>query len=238
MEEEKAAGDSGQRNGVGSEMVNKPSDSGQAADSDGKGDEIPLGNGRTGGGQGNGESSDAETVILINLNVEEAKLSKGDDKEVSCVIDVRCKDSWDGEKVCRICHLGSEGSIEVAVSSADPGGVVCGSSSSMELIQLGCGCKDELGVAHPHCAEAWFKLKGNRVCEICGEAAKNITGIVVDRDRILDALNHVRLMNEPGGGATENRQGGCWKGQPFCNFLMACLVIAFVLPWFFRVNMF
>uniref|UniRef100_A0A2P2PXU3 RING-CH-type domain-containing protein n=1 Tax=Rhizophora mucronata TaxID=61149 RepID=A0A2P2PXU3_RHIMU len=31
----------------------------------------------------------------------------------------------------------------------------------MDLIQLGCGCKDDLGIAHAHCAEAWFKLKGN-----------------------------------------------------------------------------
>ncbi|MCI13975.1 hypothetical protein A2U01_0035100, partial [Trifolium medium] len=30
------------------------------------------------------------------------------------------------------------------------------------LIMLGCACKDELGIAHRHCAEAWFKIKGNR----------------------------------------------------------------------------
>ncbi|CAN1847439.1 hypothetical protein LINPERHAP1_LOCUS38548 [Linum perenne] len=233
MEAEKAAGDLGQRNGIGLEIVNESSDSGKAADLDGK---VGSANDRTGGGQGHGESSNEgvvppETVILItcaeNLNVEEGKLSKGD-KESSFVIDVKCKDSWDGEKVCRICHLGCE------AATGDPAAV---SVSSMELIQLGCGCKDELGVAHAHCGEAWFKLKGNRVCEICGETAKNITGVVGDGNGFLEEWNHVRFIN--GGDANSlDRRGGCWRAQPLCNFLMACLVIAFVLPWFFRVNMF
>lgn len=48
------------------------------------------------------------------------------------------------EKICRICHLGWE------------------SSCSDQLIQLGCGCKGELGVSHLPCAQTWFKQKGNR----------------------------------------------------------------------------
>lgn len=54
---------------------------------------------------------------------------------------------WEAEKMCRICHLSPDGAEDV-----------------LELIQLGCGCKGELGIAHRHCAEAWFKLKGNRYC--------------------------------------------------------------------------
>ncbi|XXG90243.1 hypothetical protein AAC387_Pa12g2058 [Persea americana] len=53
------------------------------------------------------------------------------------------------------------------------------------FIQLGCGCKDGLGTVHCHCAEVWFRLKGNRRCEIC-----------------------------------------------VCIFVMVCLVLAFVLPWY------
>ncbi|KAF0919048.1 hypothetical protein E2562_028271 [Oryza meyeriana var. granulata] len=48
---------------------------------------------------------------------------------------------------CRICHLVPEGAVE-------PGS---------EVIRLGCGCKDELGAAHRHCAEAWFRIKGDRL---------------------------------------------------------------------------
>ncbi|CAN0910997.1 hypothetical protein LINGRAPRIM_LOCUS1434 [Linum grandiflorum] len=177
--------------------------------------DVGLANGRAGGGQ---EKLDAALD-------EGGKVAKTG----SYVIEM----SWDegGEKVCRICHLmSSEGSI---LEGAAVTGVVV---TSMELIQLGCGCKDELGVVHSHCGEAWFKLKGNRVCEICGETAKNITG-VADNIRFMEEWNQMRLIHtnpaQSGRGG-----GGCWRGQPFCNFLMACLVIAFVLPWFFRVNMF
>ncbi|KAK0586088.1 hypothetical protein LWI29_000727 [Acer saccharum] len=30
-------------------------------------------------------------------------------------------------------------------------------------IEFGCFCKADLAAAHKHCAEAWFKIKGNKV---------------------------------------------------------------------------
>lgn len=80
-----------------------------------------------------------------------------DDKCSSCVIDVKNGESLDVEWVCRICHLSSDQSLESTSTSASTS-----TSNEKELIQLGCGCKDELGAAHSYCAEAWFKLKGNR----------------------------------------------------------------------------
>lgn len=50
------------------------------------------------------------------------------------------------ERDCRICHLSLE-------SSSNESGVP---------IELGCSCKDDLATAHKHCAEAWFKIKGNK----------------------------------------------------------------------------
>lgn len=112
-----------------------------------------------------------ETIIIVNSEENQCirsgfEMSKvmvdnksmknvSEGKKKSCVIDVRCgnggfKDS-DGERVCRICHLSSEGLAETKATGF-----------SAELMQLGCGCKDELGIAHGYCAEAWFKLKGNR----------------------------------------------------------------------------
>ena len=73
-----------------------------------------------------------------------------------------------------------------------------------------------------------------RMCEICGQTAKNITGV---RDNRFIEDWHDQGSTS-GGVRSSVRGGGCWRGQPFCNFLMACLVMAFVLPWFFRVNMF
>ncbi|KAL7102765.1 hypothetical protein ACP275_08G138600 [Erythranthe tilingii] len=152
----------------------------------------------------------------------EAKTEGADDKCSSCVIDVRCDEfAEENQRVCRICHLTSKES----------------GSNSIELIELGCGCKGELGVAHQNCAEAWFRMRGNRLCEICGETAKNITG-VSDHNGFMEEWNE-SVSGDTAGNTTssaENRR--CLRGQPLCNFLMACLVIAFVLPWFFRVNMF
>ncbi|KAL2343280.1 hypothetical protein Fmac_004565 [Flemingia macrophylla] len=152
----------------------------------------------------------------------------------SCVIDIN-RDSLDGfsenlegELVCRICHLASGQPLEAAAVGTP------NSATNTDLIQLGCACKDELGIAHTHCAEAWFKLKGNRLCEICGETAKNVSD--VPDNGFIEELNETRFVESD--NTSSRRFGGCWRGQPFCNFLMACLVIAFVLPWFFRVNMF
>lgn len=50
------------------------------------------------------------------------------------------------ERDCRICHL-----------SLDPSNQECDLP-----IELGCSCKDDLAAAHKQCAEAWFKIKGNR----------------------------------------------------------------------------
>ncbi|KAI3697808.1 hypothetical protein L6452_30905 [Arctium lappa] len=152
------------------------------------------------------------------------------DKRVvsSCAIDVKLGDDDDDggrEMVCRICHLSSDQSPERGVTSVD------GKMKEKSiLVQLGCGCKDELGVAHTHCAEAWFKLKGNRICEICGEGARNIRGIIHEQMGV--------EWNDRGSYASYSpeRHGVWWRGQPCCNFLLACLIVAFVLPWFFRVK--
>jgi len=74
----------------------------------------------------------------------------------------------------------------------------------------------------------------HRLCEICGEPAKNVSGVA--SNGFIEEWNERRFMDND--GISSPRVVGCWRGQPFCNFLMACLVIAFVLPWFFRVNMF
>ncbi|CAJ1973675.1 unnamed protein product [Sphenostylis stenocarpa] len=199
-----------------------------------------------------------ETVVVIEsvqteyINEDNRKLEVKDDelglslvstkapKEVSeidkssCVIDIKCSshkklyENSEGETICRICHLTSGQSSDATIIGT------ANSATSADLIQLGCSCKDELGIAHVHCAEAWFKLKGNRLCEICGEPAKNVSGVT--SNGFMEEWNERRFMDDDSNSSP--RVVGCWRGQPFCNFLMACLVIAFVLPWFFRVNIF
>ncbi|XP_006646292.2 uncharacterized protein LOC102701883 isoform X1 [Oryza brachyantha] len=118
---------------------------------------------------------------------------------------------------CRICHL---------VPERDDG-------PGSEVIRLGCGCKDELGAAHHHCAEAWFRIKGDRRCEICGSDAQNIIGLEVKK--FMEEWHGRRVANTR---TTTEREHTCWRTQPFCNFLLACLLIAFMLPWFLRLNIF
>lgn len=48
---------------------------------------------------------------------------------------------------CRICHLSFD------AGNQEFGGVA---------MELGCSCKDDLAAAHKQCAEAWFKIKGNK----------------------------------------------------------------------------
>lgn len=117
-----------------------------------------------------------ETMVVIeteNVNGEDMKFEAQDDElglslvsimkvtkgvsetvEDSCVIDMkRYYENSQGERICRICYLASVQPSDA--TNAD-------SATSSDLIQLGCACKDELGITHIRCAEAWFKLKGNR----------------------------------------------------------------------------
>lgn len=81
----------------------------------------------------------------------------------------------------------------------------------------------------------WFALfHSSRLCEICGETATNITG--VSDNRFMEEWNERRSLDASTNFSDGSRR--CMTGQPLCNFLMACLVIAFILPWFFRVDMF
>ncbi|KAH9309791.1 hypothetical protein KI387_037702, partial [Taxus chinensis] len=108
----------------------------------------------------NSEKPKVKKVTFVSVkHVDSAvDLEKGlDVKDVGePTRDGKCGDD-DTERVCRVCHLSSD-------CRTSPG----------DLIQIGCGCKDDLGISHRHCAEAWFKIRGNRLCEICGETAKNV----------------------------------------------------------------
>ncbi|KAE8689746.1 hypothetical protein F3Y22_tig00110931pilonHSYRG00025 [Hibiscus syriacus] len=184
------------------------------------------------------------------------------------------------EKDCRICHLGLE-------SNSHESGVA---------IELGCSCKDDLAAAHKHCAEAWFKIRGNkfciavfcfscmsgpvscfcetivdtmttvitvsqmvfrvslaivpsrilhlsmhsfnlldsfRTCEICHSIARNVVGV-----------NEIELTEQPNEtnsatarAATYSDSQSFWHGHRFLNFLLACMVFAFVISWLFHFHM-
>ncbi|XP_023640561.1 uncharacterized protein LOC17889217 [Capsella rubella] len=117
------------------------------------------------------------------------------------------------EKDCRICHMGVE-------------------TSGGGAIELGCSCKEDLAVAHRQCAETWFKIKGDKICEICQSVARNVgggnemVGTTTMEERELDSI--------AAGGATavENR----WQPQRVVNLVLACMVFGFFISWIFHFH--
>ncbi|XP_047331439.1 uncharacterized protein LOC124935016 [Impatiens glandulifera] len=131
------------------------------------------------------------------------------------------------ESNCRICHLNSTEDEEFEA-----------------VIELGCSCKGKLGTAHKHCAETWFKIRGNSKCEICGSEAVNIT-IVVQNEAVGGGgggavVVPVTAMVPPVavvGPVIIGENGSSWNGQRVMNILLACVIILFVISWFFHLRM-
>ncbi|KAL7212806.1 hypothetical protein ACSBR2_015484 [Camellia fascicularis] len=187
------------------------------------------------------DQSVSETLIII--------------RSASSTIDVECggeekgkfdEEDLSGEGICRICHLSSDPSslskaprrtkarTITTTTTTDTTTIATSSSSAattsdgLNLIELGCGCKDELGIVHAHCAEAWFKLKGNRQCEICGKAAENITE--VENNRFMEKWNETRSLGV-GAGVNLPDNGIARRRNRTCYFVIIGLLLAFLLSW-------
>ncbi|KAE8663002.1 hypothetical protein F3Y22_tig00113123pilonHSYRG00004 [Hibiscus syriacus] len=125
------------------------------------------------------------------------------------------------ERDCRICHL-----------SLDPSNQECDLP-----IELGCSCKNDLAAAHRQCAEAWFKIKGNRICEICGSTASNVAdpNETEMTEQWTESNDSAAAAAAPAAiRGTESRN--FWQGHRFLNFLLACMVFAFVISWLFHFD--
>ncbi|XP_060202165.1 uncharacterized protein LOC132630617 [Lycium barbarum] len=126
------------------------------------------------------------------------------------------------ERDCRICHLS-------LLSSDTP--------ESGVAIELGCSCKDDLAAAHRHCAEAWFKIKGNKTCEICNSIARNVVGpndVESAQQTNESSAVATSAVSAPVSATSEART--CLNGHRFLNFILACMVFAFVISWLFHFN--
>ncbi|KAL5550173.1 hypothetical protein UlMin_000349 [Ulmus minor] len=125
------------------------------------------------------------------------------------------------ERDCRICHLGLE-------SNSHESGVA---------IELGCSCKDDLAAAHKNCAEAWFKIKGNKTCEICHSLARNVAGASeIELAEQSNESNNASAITAVSSSIPASESSSFWHGHRFLNFLLACMVFAFVVSWLFHFN--
>ncbi|KAK4797955.1 hypothetical protein SAY86_030281 [Trapa natans] len=134
------------------------------------------------------------------------------------------------ERDCRICHLSLEAPSQDAIGGP---------------IELGCACKNDLSAAHRKCAEIWFRIKGNSTCEICGSVARNVSAAAPDQ-MMTHALPERWEDEEFGQTAViavpvivqqrrESRRS-FWPGHRFLNFLLACMVFAFIISWLLHFN--
>lgn len=76
----------------------------------------------------------------------------------------------------------------------------------------------------------------NRTCEICGSIARNVAGAIeIQMTEQWNEGNDGSTAAQSGtAGATESRN--FWQGHRFLNFLLACMVFAFVISWLFHFN--
>lgn len=112
--------------------------------------------GRRGSGDAGGSDGDGERRCSAGSRTEIVGVSeKGRESSVSeCSVEVDLGRGVPEIKVhlakverdCRICHLSLDATNH---ESGIP-------------IELGCSCKADLAAAHKQCAEAWFKIKGNK----------------------------------------------------------------------------
>ncbi|BBN18041.1 hypothetical protein MPTK1_7g19060 [Marchantia polymorpha subsp. ruderalis] len=110
------------------------------------------------------------------------------------------------ETVCRVCHFNLGPSKE-------------------SLMDLGCSCKRDLSHAHRECAETWFRVRGNRKCEICGEIAQNVHLAEATPGTSTGDTTTITVV-------TVHHRYAC-QNKPV-RVLLAFLVAAFLVPWLFR----
>ena len=70
-----------------------------------------------------------------------------------------------------------------------------------------------------------------RICEICGSTAKNV--VCATEAELIEQLNE-GSANPSAAPPSETRS--FWHGHRFLNFLLACMVFAFVISWLFHFN--
>ncbi|XP_023519519.1 uncharacterized protein LOC111782909 isoform X2 [Cucurbita pepo subsp. pepo] len=159
---------------------------------------------------------DAETGGFISGSSSEVDLESGD-LEVKVHLGKI-------ERDCRICHL-----------ELESGG---GRDHNDTPILLGCCCRGDLGTAHKHCAETWFKIKGNTICEICGATAQNVASQQINEPSNAAAAAAAAVassaMTAP---LTLVETRTIFHGRRIMNFLLACMLLAFAMSWLFHFKL-
>lgn len=86
---------------------------------------------------------------------------------------------------------------------------VCQEEKEEDLIDLGCRCRGGIAKAHRSCIEAWFRTRGSNKCEICQQAAANVSP---PESHSTTSFWVWRIdPNHRGSGVAEQRRRGCFS---------------------------
>lgn len=82
----------------------------------------------------------------------------------------------------------------------------------------------------------FFLLYNSRTCEICGSLARNVAG--ANEAELMEQWNETNDAAAAAATAPVNptETQNFWQGHRFLNFLLACMVFAFVISWLFHFN--
>lgn len=79
-----------------------------------------------------------------------------------------------------------------------------------------------------------FDIWTFRTCEICGSVAQNVSGLPeTDATEQWDSSD---VATAPRTSVPLSEARNFWQGHRFLNFLLACMVFAFVISWLFHFN--
>ncbi|KAG0473487.1 hypothetical protein HPP92_014863 [Vanilla planifolia] len=79
-----------------------------------------------------------------------------------------------------------------------------------------------------------FDARIGRTCEICGATAKNVVG--AGEALFMESWNETSNNSSATPSASQAETRSFWQGHRFLNFLLACMVFAFVVSWLFHFN--
>ncbi|CAB4270872.1 unnamed protein product [Prunus armeniaca] len=79
--------------------------------------------------------------------------------------------------------------------------------------------------------------RGDETCEICGSTARNVAGVTeAELVEQWSETNDTAMATSAAAPVQTAESRNFWQGHRFLNFLLACMVFAFVISWLFHFN--